>query len=88
MQADVSTSETESAVTCVSERSGNTQNDNASTKALAGSVYRQVIARKPIESIESSEINYAIVNIIRRTSAEQIKQASEVADHIVHTAMI
>lgn len=41
VQADVSTSETASAVTCVSERSGNTH-DNASTKALAGSVYRQV----------------------------------------------
>lgn len=42
VQADVSTSETASAVTCVSDKSGNTQNDNASTKALAGSVYRQV----------------------------------------------
>lgn len=41
VQADISTSETASAVTCVSEKSGNTH-DNASTKALAGSVYRQV----------------------------------------------
>lgn len=38
MQADISTSETASAVTCVSEKSGNTLNDTASTKALAGSI--------------------------------------------------
>lgn len=38
VQADVSTSETASAVTCVSEKSGNTLNDTASTKALAGSI--------------------------------------------------
>ncbi|XP_053679877.1 E3 ubiquitin-protein ligase RNF19A-like [Anopheles nili] len=38
VQADVSTSETASAVTCVSEKSGNTLNDAASTKALAGSI--------------------------------------------------
>lgn len=46
VQADVSASETASAVTCVSEKSSNTQNDNASTfstRALAGSVYKQVI---------------------------------------------
>lgn len=43
MQADVSTSETASAVTCVSEKSGNTLNDTASTRALAGSIlsYKQ-----------------------------------------------
>ncbi|XP_052888150.1 E3 ubiquitin-protein ligase RNF19A-like isoform X1 [Anopheles moucheti] len=43
VQADVSTSETASAVTCVSEKSGNTLNDAASTKALAGSIlsYKQ-----------------------------------------------
>nr|XP_040230445.2 E3 ubiquitin-protein ligase RNF19A-like isoform X1 [Anopheles coluzzii] len=43
VQADVSTSETASAVTCVSEKSGNTLNDTASTKALAGSIlsYKQ-----------------------------------------------
>lgn len=38
VQADVSASETASAVTCVSEKS----NDNASTKALAGSIHKQV----------------------------------------------
>lgn len=42
VQVDVSASETASAVTCVSEKSSNTQNDNASTRALAGSVYKQV----------------------------------------------
>lgn len=42
VQADVSASETASAVTCVSEKSNATQNDNASTKALAGSMYKQV----------------------------------------------
>lgn len=42
VQADVSASETASAVTCVSEKSSNTMFDNASTKALAGSVYKQV----------------------------------------------
>lgn len=42
VQADVSASETASAVTCVSEKSNNTQNDNASTRALAGSMYKQV----------------------------------------------
>ena len=44
MQADVSLSETASAVTCVSEKSGVLAlNDSASTKALAGSIlsYRQ-----------------------------------------------
>lgn len=43
VQADVSSSETASAVTCVSEKSGNTLNDTASTKALAGSIlsYKQ-----------------------------------------------
>lgn len=42
VQADVS--ETASAVTCVSEKSGNNGNDTASTKALAGSIlnYKQV----------------------------------------------
>lgn len=44
VQADISTSETASAVTCVSEKSNNTQNDNASTRALAGSMCRQVWA--------------------------------------------
>lgn len=45
VQADVSSSETASAVTCVSEKSGNTLNDTASTRALAGSIlsYKQVI---------------------------------------------
>lgn len=43
VQADISASETASAVTCVSEKSNNTQNDNASTRALAGSMCRQVI---------------------------------------------
>lgn len=38
VQADVSSSETASAVTCVSEKSGNTLNDTASTRALAGSI--------------------------------------------------
>lgn len=38
VQADISSSETASAVTCVSEKSGNTLNDTASTRALAGSV--------------------------------------------------
>lgn len=42
VQADVSASETASAVTCVSEKSNNTLFDNASTKALAGSMYKQV----------------------------------------------
>lgn len=42
VQADVSASETASAVTCVSEKSSNTLNDNASTRALAGSMYKQV----------------------------------------------
>lgn len=49
VQADVSVSETASAVTCVSEKSNNTQNDNVSTfstRALAGSVYKQVICGK------------------------------------------
>ncbi|XP_055375853.1 E3 ubiquitin-protein ligase RNF19B-like [Condylostylus longicornis] len=43
VQADVSLSETASAVTCISEKSGNISNDTASTKALAGSIlsYRQ-----------------------------------------------
>lgn len=45
VQADVSASETASAVTCVSEKSNNTQNDNASTRALAGSMYKQVNIR-------------------------------------------
>jgi E3 ubiquitin-protein ligase RNF19A len=42
VQADVS--ETASAVTCVSEKSGNAGQDTASTKALAGSIlnYKQV----------------------------------------------
>lgn len=42
VQADVS--ETASAVTCVSEKSGNNGHDTASTKALAGSIlnYKQV----------------------------------------------
>lgn len=43
VQADVSASETASAVTCVSEKSNNTQNDNASTRALAGSLFKQVM---------------------------------------------
>lgn len=43
VQADVSASETASAVTCVSEKSNNTQNDNASTRALAGSLFKQVL---------------------------------------------
>jgi E3 ubiquitin-protein ligase RNF19A len=39
VQADVSSSETASAVTCVSEKSGgNLSNDTASTRALAGSI--------------------------------------------------
>lgn len=38
VQADISSSETASAVTCVSEKSGNTLNDTASTRALAGSI--------------------------------------------------
>ena len=44
VQADVSLSETASAVTCISEKSGNISNDTASTRALAGSIlsYRQV----------------------------------------------
>ena len=37
----MSTSETASAVTCVSEKSGITINDTASTKALAGSISSQ-----------------------------------------------
>lgn len=59
VQADVSASETASAVTCVSEKSNNTQNDNASTfstRALAGSVYKQVnilvIKEKPNELLK------------------------------------
>ncbi|XP_050086243.1 E3 ubiquitin-protein ligase RNF19A-like isoform X3 [Anopheles aquasalis] len=49
VQADVSTSETASAVTCVSEKSGNTLNDAASTKALAGSIlsYKQQQQQQP-----------------------------------------
>lgn len=45
VQADISSSETASAVTCVSEKSGNTLHDTASTRALAGSIlsYKQVI---------------------------------------------
>lgn len=46
VQADVSASETASAVTCVSEKSNNTQNDNASTRALAGSLFKQVMQSK------------------------------------------
>lgn len=42
VQADISASETASAVTCVSEKSNNTHYDNASTRALAGSMCRQV----------------------------------------------
>lgn len=45
VQADVSASETASAVTCVSEKSNITQNDNASTRALAGSIFKQVKIR-------------------------------------------
>lgn len=43
VQADISSSETASAVTCVSEKSGNTLHDTASTRALAGSIlsYKQ-----------------------------------------------
>lgn len=47
VQADVSASETASAVTCVSEKSGNTLNDTASTRALAGSMYKQVSINLP-----------------------------------------
>lgn len=52
MQADVSTSETASAVTCVSEKSGNTLNDTASTRALAGSI---LSSRQHIDSANVSE---------------------------------
>lgn len=48
VQADVSASETASAVTCVSEKSNNTQNDNASTRALAGSLFKQVMQKNVI----------------------------------------
>lgn len=51
VQADVSASETASAVTCVSEKSNNTQNDNASTRALAGSLFKQVMHTKQIQYI-------------------------------------
>lgn len=44
VQADISSSETASAITCVSEKSSNTLNDNASTKALAGSI----LSYKPV----------------------------------------
>uniref|UniRef100_A0A1L8DSS0 RBR-type E3 ubiquitin transferase n=1 Tax=Nyssomyia neivai TaxID=330878 RepID=A0A1L8DSS0_9DIPT len=52
VQADVSTSETASAVTCVSEKSGNTLNDTASTRALAGSI---LSSRQHIDSANVSE---------------------------------
>lgn len=43
VQVDVSASETASAVTCVSEKSNNDNaSTTASTRALAGSTYKQV----------------------------------------------
>lgn len=58
MQADISSSETASAVTCVSEKSGNTLHDTASTRALAGSIlsYKQVnIQFSSLDFMESIE---------------------------------
>lgn len=55
VQADVSASETASAVTCVSEKSNNTQNDNASTRALAGSMYKQVNNNERLKNMKKQQ---------------------------------
>lgn len=50
VQVDVSASETASAVTCVSEKSNNDNGSTtASTRALAGSTYKQVGSMLPKE---------------------------------------
>lgn len=60
VQADVSTSETASAVTCVSEKSGNTLNDTASTRALAGSIlsYKQQMNDSSNEDGASERVRF------------------------------
>lgn len=60
VQADVSTSETASAVTCVSEKSGNTLNDTASTRALAGSIlsYKQQMNDSSYEDGASERVRF------------------------------
>ncbi|KAJ6638021.1 E3 ubiquitin-protein ligase RNF19A [Pseudolycoriella hygida] len=61
VQADVSSSETASAVTCVSEKSGNTLHDTASTRALAGSIlsYKQQDSSNLSEDGMSERIRYS-----------------------------
>lgn len=58
VQADVS--ETASAVTCVSEKSGNNGHDTASTKALAGSIlnYKQVNCDHLTEDASSERVRF------------------------------
>lgn len=58
VQADVS--ETASAVTCVSEKSGNNGHDTASTKALAGSIlnYKQVNGEALSEDATSERVRF------------------------------
>lgn len=58
VQADVS--ETASAVTCVSEKSGNNGHDTASTKALAGSIlnYKQVNGEALSEDASSERVRF------------------------------
>lgn len=67
VQADVSASETASAVTCVSEKSSNTQNDNASTRALAGSMYKQV--NKPNQHFPLIQIESMIIIVPTKLSS-------------------
>jgi hypothetical protein len=65
VQADISSSETASAVTCVSEKSGNTLHDTASTRALAGSIlsYKQQMDSSNLSEDGMSErIRYSQVS--------------------------
>ncbi|XP_031619580.1 E3 ubiquitin-protein ligase RNF19B-like [Contarinia nasturtii] len=74
VQADVSASETASAVTCVSEKSNNTQNDNASTRALAGSMYKQHIGSSNSEDGVSERVRFD--NIVYYSMDESIELES------------
>ncbi|XP_055325034.1 E3 ubiquitin-protein ligase RNF19B-like [Sitodiplosis mosellana] len=79
VQADVSASETASAVTCVSEKSNNTQNDNASTRALAGSMYKQHIGSSNVSEDGASE-RVRFDNIVYYSMDEAIEKDANNAD--------
>lgn len=69
VQADVTVSETASAVTCVSEKSGLIVNDTVSTRALAGSIlsYKQVSPQMPNYFGFSYSLLYCASNLTHPT---------------------